>query len=194
MKVNWYSKLAFAAAAVVVLCGSQVEAAPFATDVALNGMKKQFVSVKDLMNTTPEQFLEGAMTGPSSLGAGSESEVPLGQYIYVEHLSGFGRSVYAIFDKLGVVKTARLFGVDNTPIHKNNGGLNAPSPAVNYPQLSSSGGLYGTPSEPAVYTPGLPTNTNIDFGVGSDPTPEPASLTLMAAGLLMLSKRQRKQG
>ncbi|WP_432799131.1 PEP-CTERM sorting domain-containing protein [Poriferisphaera sp. WC338] len=175
-----------------LLLGGAAQAAPFAVDVAINGMTKQFVTMKDLTGSTPEGFLSGSVTGPASLGAASEHEVPLGQYVYIRSMSGPTQSIYAIFDKLGVVQTARLFGVDRSSVKADSFPLRAPATSFNVPRVASSGGLFGTPAETPSVTPVTPNFGQIDFGVGSDPVPEPASILLLLLGLSALAARPER--
>ncbi|QQE13004.1 PEP-CTERM sorting domain-containing protein [Planctomycetota bacterium] len=175
---------------------TSLQAAPFAADVAVNGTTYQFQSVQNLLGSVPRQYLEPVTVGANYgvLGSASESHTPLGQLIRIDELSNGVAEVYAIFDKLGSVRTATLLGVNETPVYINSRFLGQAQNAYRPVNVGGPTSVGATPNARPDYSftlPQPPEPQQPRTGSPVNPVPEPASLILFAAGALCLAKRRK---
>ena len=160
-------------------------AAPFDLATA-NGTTYQFQSVQDLLGSTPRQYVEAVTIGAAAgfVGSASEYQIPLGQIVRIDELSIGSAEVFAIFDKLGYVRTTTLLAYDETPLDLNQGYLRQSSPAFRDVYVGGPVALYPTPEAEREF------NFLFFFPPGEIPEPASASFLSLAGGLLLLRFRK----
>ncbi|QDU34949.1 hypothetical protein KS4_30260 [Poriferisphaera corsica] len=160
-----------------------IQAAPFHNATA-NGTSYQFQSVQDLLGSTPRNYIEAVTMGAAKgfVGSASETQTPLGQIVRIDELSYGAAEVFAIFDKLGAVRTTTLLAYNETPLNLNQNYLRQNGPDVRKVNVGGPVDLYPTPEARRGF--------NFPFPLQPNEIPEPASSSILTLAIFAVMSRR----
>ena len=164
-----------------------------AASVSVINSPEQFQSAQDLIGDIPRSEVEGQITGPSAghVGARNENETPLGQFVKHQRLSYGNIEIYVIYNRLYSVVIPQLYGINNTPISLNDGMINQLLNERRHVYAGGVGGIWASGPETQKFNPFFRPQVDVEND-DDDDVPEPASVTLLAIGAILLLKRKTR--